>query len=159
MLEVVHPRCGGLDVHKATVVACRLAAGPDGAATKAVRTFGTTTAELLEMADWLTDEWRQPRRHGVHRRLLEAHVEPPRRPRLTLLLVNAQHVKRVPGRKTDVEGREWIAARLQHGLLRAGFMPDRPQRELRDLTRQRSRCVGSGPRPSTGSTRCSRTRT
>ena len=107
---------------------------------KEIRTFGTMTADLLELGDWLTEKgvthvalestgvyW-----HPVWN-LLEGQVE--------LLLVNAQHIKQVPGRKTDVRDCEWIANLLRHGLLRASFVPDRPQRELRELTRYRTTLI------------------
>ncbi len=136
MLEVVHPRCCGLDVHKATVVACRLAADADVPA-KVVRTFGATTADLLALGDWLAEA-------GVTHVAMEStgvYWQPIWNllaARFTLLLVNAAHVKAIPRRKTDVRDAEWLADLLQHGLLRASFVPDRPQQELRELTRQRT---------------------
>ena len=137
MLELVHPRCCGLDVHKDTVVACRLVTEPSGAVTREVRTVGTTTAALLALGDWLeeaevthvamesTGVYWQP----VWNLLAE---------RFTLLLANAAHVKTFPRRKSDVRDAEWLADLLQHGLVRASFVPPRPQQELRELTRQRS---------------------
>src|SRR5437870_9195634 len=135
-MEVVHPRCAGLDVHKKTVVACVLV--PER---KEVRTFGTVTDELLRLADWLASEqvthvamestgvyWKPPYN------LLEGTG-------LELLVVNAQHIKAVPGRKTDVKDAEWIAELLQHGLIRGSFIPDRPQRELRELVRYRTQII------------------
>lgn len=130
-MQVVHERCAGLDVHKKTVVASVIT--PEGQET---RTFGTMTKDLLALSDWL-------REHGVTHvamestgvywkpiyNLLEGHF--------TLLVVNAQHIKAVPGRKTDVKDAEWIADLLRHGLVRGSFIPDRPQRELRELTRYR----------------------
>ena len=139
-MDVVHARCCGLDVHKKTVVACLLTPGRRGQPQKAVRTFGTMTADLLELADWLaaagcthvamesTGVYWQPIWN-----LLEA--------RFTLLLVNARHIKQVPGRKTDVRDCEWLAQLLRHGLVRASFVPARPQRELRELTRYRTTLV------------------
>lgn len=139
-MEVIYERCAGLDVHKKTVVACRVVSKGNGRKEQETRTFGTTTAELLELVDWLgewgsthvamesTGEYWKP----VYN-LLEGEVE--------ILLVNAAHIKAVPGRKTDVGDAEWIADLLRHGLLRASFVPPRPQRELRDLTRQRSNLV------------------
>lgn len=130
-MEVAYPRCAGLDVHKKTVVACAIT--PDGQET---RTFGTMTKELLALADWLAQ--RQVSQvamesSGVYWRpvynVLEGIFQ--------LLVVNAQHMKAVPGRKTDVKDAEWIADLLRHGLLRASFIPGRPQRELRELVRQR----------------------
>ncbi len=139
-MEVIYERCAGLDVHKKTVVACRVVSKGSGRKEQETRTFGTVTAELLEMVDWLT-EWEcthvAMESTGEYWKpvynLLEGQVE--------ILLVNAAHIKAVPGRKTDVADAEWIADLLRHGLLRASFVPPRPQRELRDLTRQRSNLV------------------
>jgi transposase len=139
-MEVLYSHCAGLDVHKKTVVACRLGVDAKGHKVKAIETFGTTTAELLRLADWLTagecthvamestGEFWKPIWN-----LLESSFE--------LLLVNAQHVKRVPGRKTDVQDAEWLADLLQHGLLKASFIPPVEQRDRRDLTRQRTQLV------------------
>jgi transposase len=139
-MDVVYARCCGLDVHKKSVVACRIVPGPDGRPAKEMRTFGTMTDDLLALADWLaaaqvthvamesTGVYWQPIWN-----LLEGSFE--------LLLVNAQHIKAVPGRKTDVRDCEWIADLLRHGLLRASFVPDRAQRELRELTRYRTSLV------------------
>ncbi len=139
-MDVINPACAGLDVHKKTVVACALVPGPDGQLQQVVRTFSTLTADLLALGDWLhtlnvatvamesTGEFWKP----VYN-LLEGHFE--------LLVVNARHIKNVPGRKTDVKDAEWIADLLRHGLLRSSFIPERPQRELRDLTRQRTNLV------------------
>jgi transposase len=131
-MDVVNDRCTGLDVHKKTVVACVIT--PQ---TKKTRTFGTMTNDLLEMCDWLTE---QRVTHvamestGVYWKpvynLLEVLD-------IKILLVNAQHVKAVPGRKTDVKDAEWIADLLRHGLLRGSYVPDRNQRELRELVRYR----------------------
>jgi transposase len=140
-MEVLYRRCAGLDVHKKTVVACRIVTKPNGHKVLEVATFGTTTPELLRLLDWLreaevthvamesTGEYWKPVYY-----LLEGHFE--------LLLVNAQHLKRVPGRKkTDVTDAEWIAECLRHGLLSASFVPPKAQRDLRDLTRQRTKLV------------------
>jgi transposase len=139
-METLHDRCAGLDVHKDSVAACVRHVGPGGRARKEVRTFGTTTAELLALADWLAAEGvthAAMESTGVYWKpvfnLLEGRVE--------VVLVNAQHIKQVPGRKTDVRDCEWIAQLLQHGPLRASFVPPRPTRELRDLTRQRTQLV------------------
>jgi transposase len=139
-MEVVCERGCGLDVHQKTVVACLVATREDGQVTKEVRTFGTMTADLLELLDWLTlyDVTHVAMEStGVYWKpiynILEGNVE--------LLLVNAQHIKAVPGRKTDVRDCEWIADLLRHGLLRASFVPDRAQRELRELTRYRTALV------------------
>ena len=139
-MEVLYPRCCGLDVHKKTVVACLLTPGPDGATTKVIRTFGTMTAELMELADWLTAEGCTHvamESTGVYWKPIWNLLEQ----RFHLLLVNARHIKAVPGRKTDVHDSEWIADLLQHGLLQGSFVPDRAQRELRELTRYRTTLV------------------
>lgn len=139
-MEVVHERCCGLDIHKRTVVACLLTPGERGQPRREVRSFGTTTRSLLELGDWLaaagcthvamesTGSYWKP----IHN-LLEGGF--------TLLVVNAQHLKAVPGRKTDVKDAEWIADLLRHGLLRASFIPSRPERELRELTRYRTSLI------------------
>lgn len=140
MVEVVYERCCGLDIHKQTVVACLLVSGPDRPPHKEIRTFGTLTDELLQLADWLAAAGCTHvamESTGVYWKpiynLLEGSFE--------LLLVNARHIKQVPGRKTDVKDCEWIADLLRHGLLHASFVPDRPQRELRELTRYRTTLI------------------
>lgn len=140
-MDTLHPLCAGLDVHKDTVVACVRRLDDRGRARQQVRTFGTTTPDLLQLLDWLRQQ-SVPivamESTGVYWQpvfnLLEGHLE--------VLLVNPEHIKKVPGRKTDVKDCEWIAQLLQHGLLRASFVPPRPIRELRELTRQRSQLVG-----------------
>lgn len=140
-MEVIYPCCAGLDVHKKTVVACQIITTETGKKQKQTRTFATMTADLLELSDWLqeggvtqvamesTGDYWKP----VYN-LLEGHFE--------LFVVNAHHVKNVPGRKTDVRDAEWLADLLQHGLLRPSFVPPPPQRELRELTRHRSNFIG-----------------
>jgi len=135
-MEVVHPRCSGLDVHKKTVVACVMVPGR-----KEVRTFGTVTAELLRLSDWLQEEGVTTvamESTGVYWKPVFNVLETTG---LELLVVNAQHIKAVPGRKTDVKDAEWIADLLRHGLVRASFIPSRPQRELRELVRYRKTVV------------------
>src|SRR5438270_11144951 len=139
-MEVVHERCCGLDVHAKTVLACLIAPDLSGKPTKEIRTFGTMTEDLLRLRDWLVKA-NCPivamESTGVYWKpiynLLEGTLE--------LLVVNAQHIKQVPGRKTDVRDCEWIADLLRHGLLTASFIPDRAQRELRELTRYRTSLV------------------
>src|SRR5437899_787821 len=133
-MEVVHEVCCGLDVHKKSVTACVLWAS---GRRKQIREFGTFTRDLLELADWLRScgvTHAAMESTGVYWKpvwnLLEGQFE--------VLLVNAQHIKAVPGRKTDQKDSEWIADLLQHGLLRASFVPPTPTRELRDLTRYRA---------------------
>jgi transposase len=139
-MDLIYPRCAGLDVHKKTVVACVRRGGPDGQAGPEVRTYGTMTADLIALADWLDAEGVSHvamESTGVYWKpvfhLLEGRFE--------VLLVNARHIKQVPGRKTDVKDAEWIAQLLQCGLLSASFIPPPPIRELRDLTRQRAQLV------------------
>ncbi len=138
-MDVLYPRCAGLDVHQRTVVACaRIAEG--GTVHQDVRTFGTTTRELLALADWLTE-------HGCTHVAMEStgvywkpvwHVL---EPSCTLVLANALQIRSVPGRKSDVNDAMWIADLLAHGLIRGSFVPPAPIHELRDLTRTRKQLV------------------
>jgi transposase len=144
-MEPLYRCCAGLDVHKETVVACVRRLDDRGRAHEEVRTFGTMTCNLLALGGWLlacgvthaamesTGVYWKPVWH-----LLEGRV--------ALLLVNAQHIKQVPGRKTDVKDCAWIAQLLQHGLLKASLVPPAPQQELRELTRQRSQLVAERAR-------------
>jgi transposase len=139
-MEVVYEYCCGLDIHKKTVVACVVVPGSGKQPHKEIRTFNTMTADLLELADWLT------LKRVTHVALESTGVywKPAwnvLEGSFTLLLVNARHIKQVPGRKTDVKDCEWIADLLRHGLLRPSFVPDRPHRELRELTRYRTTLV------------------
>jgi transposase len=139
-MEVVHERCCGLDVHKKVVVACLITPGSAGQPRKEIRTFGTMTDDLLRLAEWLAG-------NGCTQVAMEStgvYWEPVwnlLEERFSLLLVNARHIKNVPGRKTDVRDCEWIADLLRHGLLRGSFVPDRAQRELRELTRYRTSLI------------------
>src|SRR6266852_2875827 len=135
-MEILYTHCAGLDVHTKTVKVCLLTQGSNGQPHKEFRTYLTTTEELLKLSDWLSEEGCTHvafEATGVYWKpvfnLLEGSFE--------LLVVNAQHIKAVPGRKTDVRDAEWIADLLRHGLLKASFIPSSPQRELRDLTRYR----------------------
>jgi transposase len=135
-MEVLYPRCCGLDVHKKTVVACLLTPGTSGKPTKDIRTFSTMTADLLRMADWLAGAactHVAMESTGVYWKPIYNLLEH----RFQLLLANARHIKAVPGRKSDVRDSEWLAELLQHGLLQGSFVPERAQRELRELTRYR----------------------
>lgn len=130
-MDILYSRCCGLDVHAKTVVACLCIEGE-----KQIRTFSTMTADLLQLADWLLAAGCTHiaiESTGVYWRpvfnLLEDHF--------TVLLVNAHHIKAVPGRKTDVRDCDWICDLLRHGLLKASFIPPRHIRELRELTRHR----------------------
>jgi len=139
-MEVLHPRCCGLDVHKATVVACvRLVI--DGKIVKETRTFATTTAGLLALSEWLTETkcthvameatgvyWKP-----VWHILSDGDLE--------LVLANASHIKNVPGRKTDVKDADWVSDLLAHGLIRASFVPDTQTQEMRTLLRTRKQIV------------------
>jgi transposase len=139
-MEIEHTHCAGLDVHKKTVVAAIIVPDGQGGLRKEVQTFGTMTADLLGLSDWLlsfgithvamesTGEYWKP----IYN-ILEENFE--------VLLVNARHTKQVPGRKTDVMDAEWIADLLRHGLLRGSFIPPVGQRELRELTRHRTNFV------------------
>jgi transposase len=139
-LSTLYENCAGLDVHKKTVVACLLATSATEQTRKQVRTFATTTFGLQALVDWLSS---QGATHvamestGVYWRpvfnLLEGHCE--------VILVNAQHMKAVPGHKTDIKDSEWIADLLRHGLLQASFIPPKPIRDLRDLVRYRKTLV------------------
>ena len=139
-MDRVNRRCAGLDVHKDSVWAC---ARVDGG--RFLERFGTSSRELLRLGDWLAG-------HGVTVLAMEATgvfwkpVWNLLEGRFELMLVNARHVKQVPGRKTDVRDCDWIARLLEHGLLKASFVPDRPQRELRDLTRQRTQLLADRAR-------------
>ena len=140
-LQALYGRVCGLDLHKKLIVACvRILNAKDGTVQSTLRKFGTMTADLVQLRQWLSD---QEVTHvamestGVYWQpvfnLLESDFK--------LLLINAQHLKKVPGRKTDMKDAEWIAQLLQCGLLKPSFVPDRQQRELRDLTRQQSKLV------------------
>ncbi len=138
-MEVLYARCAGLDVHKVQVTACRRSVA-DGKVTQEVQVFSTTTSGLLALAEWLTEAecthvvmeatgvyWK-PVWH-----VLEASFE--------LVLANAQHVRNVPGRKSDVSDAMWLADLLAHGLVRGSFVPPTPVQEMRDLTRTRKQLV------------------
>lgn len=139
-MEITYSCCAGIDVHKKLVVVSCLGSTENGKLTKETRSFGTTTQELLLLSSWLsslgithvamesTGEYWKP----IYN-ILESSFE--------LMIVNAQHIKNVPGRKTDVKDAEWIAELLRHGLLTGSFIPPLPQRDLRDLTRQRTNLV------------------
>jgi transposase len=139
-MEVLYPRCAGVDVHAGSVTACvRIATGTE--VTYAHRTASTTTRGLLELDEWLaghgcthvameaTGVYWKPVWH-----VLEAHF--------TLILANAMHIRNVPGRKSDMNDATWIADLLAHGLIRSSFVPPAPIQVLRDLTRTRKQLVG-----------------
>src|SRR6201981_252187 len=141
-MRAIYERCCGLDVDKKTVVACVLT--PEGQWT---RSFGTMTDELIRLREWLQASGVTHvamESTGVYWKpvfnLLEDHG-------MELLVVNARHVKAVPGRKTDVKDAEWLAGLLQHGLLKASFIPDRESRERRELVRYRRSLVEQRAHP------------
>lgn len=140
IMERIHERCAGLDVHKKTVVACVRVPDEHGQTRSEVRTFETTTPELLTLADWLFERrvtHAAMESSGVYWKpvfyLLESVCE--------VILVNPGHVRMLPGRKTDIQDSEWLAQLLEHGLLRGSFVPPEPIRELRDLTRYRKKLI------------------
>ncbi len=137
-MQVLQTRCAGLDVHKDTVVACVRCVSPP--MHQEVRSFGTTTAELLKLADWLGEHdctHVAMEAMGVYWKpvwhVLETEFE--------LVLANAAHIRNVPGRKTDVNDAMWIADLLAHGLIRSSFVPPQAIQQLRDLTRTRKQLV------------------
>jgi transposase len=139
-MEVILGCCAGLDVHKESVQACVRRMGAGGKLEQEVRGWGTMTSALMEMAEWLAAAGV---RHvamestGVYWKPIFNILEE----RFEILLVNARQFRNVPGRKTDIKDCQWIAQLLQHGLLKGSFIPPRPQRELRDLTRQRAQIM------------------
>lgn len=136
-LQVVYERCAGCDVHKKTVVIHVVVPGHSE-----TRTFGTTTGELLQAVDWLGQRGVTHvamESTGVYWKPLFNLLEGTG---LTVFVVNAAHMKAVPGRKTDVQDSEWICDLMRHGLLKASLIPSRPQRELRELVRYRLSLVG-----------------
>jgi transposase len=139
-MNALYSCCAGIDVHKSNVVVCVRCCDRPGKIFEEIRTFSTMTGDLLALSDWLAG-------HGITHvamestgvywkpvfNILEGSAE--------VILVNAEHIKKVPGRKTDVKDCQWIAQLLQHGLLKASFVPPAPIRELRDLTRQRTQLI------------------
>src|SRR5262245_45250005 len=128
-MEVMYECVAGIDVHKRTMMVCIRGQRAGARLREQVREFGTTMRELLSLSDWLRQAGGTHvamESTGVYWKPLWNLLEG----QLTLLLVNAQHIKQVPGRKTDVKDCQWIAQLLQHGLLRASFVPARPQRQL-----------------------------
>lgn len=136
-MEDIVQRCCGLDVHQRSITACIMRQGYP----RQIRTFDTTTRALIELRDWLTEEritHLAMESTGVYWKPVYNILDP----HFTLLLVNARHIKHVPGRKTDVLDAEWICRLLRSGLLRGSFIPDQPVRRLRDLTRYRKKLQG-----------------
>jgi len=144
-MDILQESCAGLDVHKKSVSVCVRKVDQAGKVTSKVREFSTMTEGILAMGDWMAAQGVQHvamESTGVYWKpvwnLLEARFE--------LMLCNARDVKNVPGRKTDTRDCQWLAQLLQHGLLRGSFIPPRPQRELRDLTRHRAQVTGEHTR-------------
>lgn len=136
-MDKVYDKCCGIDVHKKLIVACFKKGNK-----QEIRDFGATTRELLEMADWLKEggcEMIAMESTGSYWKPLYNILETCE---LKAMVVNAHHMKAVPGRKTDVKDAEWITDLLQHGLLTASYIPDKDQRELRELVRYRKSLVG-----------------
>lgn len=140
-MEILFERCCGLDVHKKSVTACAIT--PEG---KEIRTFGTMTEEVFALVAWVKEKGCTHvamESTGVYWKpiynLLEIED-------IEILVVNAQHIKMVPGRKTDVKDAEWIADLLRHGLLKGSYIPDRGQRELRELVRYRKSLINERTR-------------
>lgn len=139
-MQVVHERCAGLDVHKKSVYGCAIWPGDKGGKQQEIRSFGTMTADLLKLADWL-------RERGITHVAMEATgvfwrpVWAVLEGQFELMLVNPHHIKAIPGRKTDAKDSEWIAELLQHGLLRGSFVPPAEIQDMRDLTRYRTELV------------------
>jgi transposase len=141
-MDVQTKHAYGLDVHQATVVACLLSVLDSGKVKKEIRSFGTTTRELLRLRDWLLGQGCTRvamESTGVYWKPVYTILEGS----LDLTVANAQQIKNVPGRKTDVKDAEWIADLLLHGLLKPSFVPPKPIRELRDLTRYRRKLADS----------------
>lgn len=139
-MQILYARCAGLDVHKETVAACVLTPGPEAEPNREIEQFGTTTAELRRLLAWLRERGvthAAMESTGVYWKpvfnILESGCQ--------LILVNARHIKQVPGRKTDKADCAWIASLLRHGLLQASFVPELEVRQLRDLCRMRTTLV------------------
>jgi len=135
-MEVVYRCCCGIDVHKKIIVACLIKGGK-----QELREFGTTTSEIKILANWLSEEECEMiamESTGVYWKPLYNLFE---LLNLNAMVVNASHMKALPGRKTDVKDAEWIADLLRHGLLKASFIPDREQRELREIARYRKSLI------------------
>jgi transposase len=139
-METIIERCCGIDVHKKTITACLMTGAAGKPPKKTIRTYSTMTQDLLACRDWLVSEGCTHavlESTGVYWKplfnVLEEAIE--------VVLANARHIKNVPGRKTDVKDCEWLAQLLRHGLVRGSFIPPKPIRQLRDLTRYRQKLV------------------
>jgi transposase len=136
-MHVVYPQGCGLDVHKRSLPACVLRSGPSGKGQQELRRFGPMTRDLLALADWLPGPHVPPvamESTGVYWKPVWHILEG----QFAVVVVNAQHSKAVPGRKTDIKEGQWLAELLEQGLLRSSFVPPTPIRQLRDRTRRRA---------------------
>src|SRR6266540_521696 len=139
-MRTVYERVAGLDIHKKVIVACVRYLRSDGSWQVEKRNFGTMTFDLLALSDWLSS-------HEISHVAMESTGEYWKpvfnilENNFAVIIVNAQHISKVPGRKTDQSDAEWIAELMQYGLLKASFIPPLGQRELRELTRYRSTFV------------------
>jgi transposase len=139
-MDLVYPRCAGIDVHKRTAVVTVGWVDEQGQRQRTTRTFGTMTADIEHLAAWLVEHrvtHVAMESTGVYWRPVFNLLEP----RVEVVLANAAHVKAVPGRKTDVRDSEWLLDLMQHGLIRGGFIPEAPIRALRELTRYRTNVI------------------
>jgi transposase len=139
-MQVLYSRCAGLDVHKRSVTVCILTFDESAGRKSTIRKFGTMTSDLEELGEWLKEmqvTHAVMESTGVYWRPVYEVLEES----VNLILVNAQHVHALPGRKTDTADAEWLAELLGHGLVKASFVPPRWQRELRELTRFRRNLV------------------
>ena len=135
-VSIIHPICCGLDIHKKKISACLITVDSSGNEESIIKEFGTFTNDLLELRDWLL-EYECPivamESTGIYWRpvhnVLEGFME--------VVLVNARHIKNVPGRKTDISDSKWLAGLLRHGLVKGSFIPDKDVRQWRELTRLR----------------------
>ena len=141
IMDKIYDKCCGIDVHKKLIVAC-FRCGKR----QEVREFGATTRELLALADWLREGGCEMVAMGSTASYWKPLYNILESSDLKAMVVNARHMKAVPGRKTDVKDAEWIADLLQHGLLQPSFIPDKDQRELRELVRYRKSLVGERTR-------------
>jgi transposase len=142
VLEVVHPICCGLDIHKAVISGCMVFVDGNGETQTEIREFGTFSDDLLELWDWLL-EYDCPvvamESTGIYWRPVHNLIEN----LVVVILVNARHIKNVPGRKTDIEDCKWLAGLLRHGLLKGSFIPPKEVRDWRELNRLRKKYTGS----------------
>ena len=136
-MEVLYKRCCGIDIHKNMMVACIFTS----VRKKEIRQFSTITEDILQLVSWLKEtdcEMVAMESTGSYWKPVYNIFEEEQIP---IMVVNAQHIKGVPGRKTDVKDAEWIADLVRHGLVKASYIPNRDQRELREITRYRQEVI------------------